>query len=551
MRTQQNMAQNTLDASADFADHFAGFAIGRAWEKRADLTPTALALVYEDRQWQYGELYRASLHVAHTLQHKGLKAGDRIILMMDNGPDFLVTFFGCQMLGILAVPASPKSSVERVQYMVKDCEAALILYEPAMGTRARGLHQAQTYATQMLELTINSDPNPAPLDQFDISVDSCAFIQYTSGSTGHSKGVMISHRAALENVRAFCAEMKLGQNDVFSSLLPLFHDMGLMCFGLAPMLYGHPLILYPQESISLYRWLSGVAEHQATITGAPDSLLQIANRVVENPADYNLQSLRMLICGSEPVRRESVESFGTRFQVSSAIKPAYGMAELTLCATITSITTPMRIDAGGSVASGQPIQGVRVEILADDGSRSTTAHVRGEIVVHSPSAMLGYWQRPEASREAFTDDGGVLTGDLGYLDEDGFLYVIGRKKNMLVRTGQKYSPHDLEMAAHDFPQLRRVAVVQLQNAKTTIVSVLEVDRRLLNDEKTLSDLARQYRQAAFKFGGISPDVCMFVMGGTIPTTENGKFRHAALRTMIESGTLKPGWADSGFEVGNA
>lgn len=522
---------------------WAGCAIGTAWRARALGAPDAVALVFEQRHWRRGELYQASVQAAAQLRALGVLAGERIVLMMDNGPDFLAAFLGCQLLGVVPVPASPKSSPERVQYLLDDSGARLLLIEQAIGPRTRAQHEAQAYRGQLVELRMDREPLPAPpLHVPDPAA--CAFIQYTSGSTGHSKGVMISHSAALENVRAFCAGMALTSKDVFSSLLPLFHDMGLMCFGLAPLLRGHPLVLYPQESTSLYRWLAGVAVHNVTISGAPDGLLQIANRVIEDASVYQLGGLRMLICGSEPVRRESVQTFGERFGASHAMRPAYGMAELTLCATLTPAAAPMRIDADGNVASGKAIDGVRIGIRGDQGEPLTEPGMRGEIVVRSPAAMSGYWRRPAASAAAFDDEGFLATGDLGYLDGDGYLYVIGRKKNMLMRAGRKYSPHDLEMAARAFPELRRAAVVQLPNASAPIVSVLEIDRRLLSDPDQLAPLARSYRQSAFALAGIAPDACWFVPGGTIPTTENGKFRHAALGAMIASGALQAGWADA-------
>jgi acyl-CoA synthetase (AMP-forming)/AMP-acid ligase II len=518
------------------------------WTSRAKMTPAAIALIFDERHWSYQELYTASVRLAVTLRERDICAGERVVLMMDNGPGFVVAFFGCQLVGVIPVPVSPKSSIARVQYLLSDSVACCILVEPTLSARTRALHEAQPYCGLIAEVILNTEADWPALEQDKPDAEDCAFIQYTSGSTGQAKGVMISHRAALENIRAFSAGMALTPQDVFSSLLPLFHDMGLMCFGLAPLLLGHKLVLYLQESLSIYRWLAGIAEHKVTLTGAPDSLLQIANRVVEDPAAYTLQDLRMLICGSEPVRRDSVETFGQRFGVLHAMKPAYGMAELTLCATLTASHVPFRIDTNGKVASGKPVNGVKVEIRTEAGERVSDADVHGEIVVHSPSAMSGYWQHPHASEQAFDADGFLSTGDIGYLDPDGFLFVIGRKKNMLVRAGQKYSPHDLEMAAHAFPELRRAAVVQLQNASAAIVSVLEIDRRMLVKPELLLDLAQRYRQSAFAVSGLSPDACWFVGGGTIPTTENGKFRHAALAKMIETGALQAGWADVDLEL---
>lgn len=542
---------NTPEQQAGENTPWPGQALGTVWAARARRAPGDIALVFEQDCWSYAQLHRASLHAAAALHARGIQAGERVVLMMDNGPGFIAAFFGCQLLGVVPVPAAPKSSPERVQYILGDSGARLLLVEPGISKRALAAHQAQAYRGMIVELVLETEACAAAPRASAPDPGACALIQYTSGSTGHSKGVMISHRAALENVRAFCADMALTREDVFSSLLPLYHDMGLMCFGLAPLLLGHVLVLYPQESISLYRWLAGIGAHRVTITGAPDGLLQIANRVVEDPSQYRLHGLRMLICGSEPVRRESVETFGKRFGVLHAIKPAYGMAELTLCATLTPHGAALRIDASGNVASGRAIDGVSVAIRGEAGECVTEPGVMGEIAVRSPAAMSGYWQRQDASEAAFGSDGFLRTGDLGYLDADGYLYVIGRTKNMLMRSGQKYSPHDLEMAAHGFPELRRAAVVQLQNAAAPIVSVLEIDRRLLAEPELLARLARGYRQSAFALAGIAPDACWFVAGGTIPTTENGKFRHAALGAMIETGALQAAWADAELGTANA
>jgi fatty-acyl-CoA synthase len=516
--------------------------IAAAWLEQAGRSPERTALIFDDEHWSYADLHRSSCQAAHQLAARGVARGERVILMMDNGPRLLASFFGCQMLGVIAVPVSPKSGVKRLRYLLDDSEAAVVLIEPALSERTRSLHRAQAYGERIV--TLEPQPPAATLECVTVDAGDCAFIQYTSGSSGDSKGVMISHRAALENIHGFSAEMALTRSDVFSSLLPLFHDMGLMCFGLAPLLQGYPLVLYRAESLSLYPWLSGIRTHGVTITGAPDSLLQIANRVIDDPAPYDLHSLRMLICGSEPVRRDSIQTFGLRFRILHAIKPAYGMAELTLCATITPVYEPARIDAQGRVASGRRIRGVEVRIAPEQGACSDEMTDCGEILVRSPSAMSGYWRRPAESAAAFDAQGYLRTGDIGYLDGLGYLYVVGRLKNMLIRGGQKFSPHDLEAAAQEIPAIRRAAVVQSDREDASIIAVLEVDRLLLRDPAELQRLARQYRKAAYARAGIPPDSCWFVWGGRIPCTENGKMQHAALRAQIDSGEFFATWSDT-------
>lgn len=528
-----------------------GATLAAAWRRQVRRAEGDTALVFDERRWTYAVLHAAVVRAAAAYAAQGLQRGDRVVLLLENGPGFVAAFLACQWLGLVPVPLSPRSTAERVGYVLRDCGAVLAVIEPSLAARVRAQHEQQAYGPRLYRFDVDA---VAPADTPPLVAMACedpAFIQYTSGSTGESKGVVITHRAALENIRAFTRDMALRQGDVFASLLPLFHDMGLVCFGLAPLLLGHPLVLFRAESLSLYRWLDGIAQYRVSITGAPDSLLQIANRVVHDPAAQDLRTLRMLICGSEPVRRHSVEDFGRRFGVLDAIKPAYGMAELTLCATLTPVDQPLRVSEAGHVASGRPIDGVELRVRTADGTVTRQAGVRGEVLVRSPAAMRGYWNRADATAQAFDAHGYLCTGDVGYLDGEGYLYVVGRQKNLLVRGGEKYSPHDLEMAAQPMADIRRAAVVQLGDEAAAIVAVLEVDRLRLGDAGWRAGLARHFRQAAFAAAGLQPDACWLVAGGRIPTTENGKFRHAALRDMIERGELRPEWADVELEPAHA
>lgn len=519
--------------------------LGQAWSEIAKAAPGEVSLIHDEHAWSYAELYRHSCLCRAHFDQLGIGAGERVVLMLDNGPNFLAAFMGCQLAGIVPVPVSPKSSVERLSYLLTDSAARLVLIDRTLSSRSLAVHAQSAYGNLLSQLPEPSSA-AAPVDRVcaAISPECCAFMQYTSGSTGDSKGVMISHRAVLTNINGFTAKMALdARRDVFSSLLPLFHDMGLVCFGLAPLLLGMPLVLYRQEALSLYRWLEGIGHHQVTVSGAPDSLLHLANRVVAAPKDYRLDSLRLLICGSEPVRAATVNLFAERFAVRHAIKPAYGMAELTLCATLTAVDESLHIDSAGHVASGRAIPGVALRIRTDDGMQAQQPGTVGEILVASPAAMLGYWNKPEATTAVVTAEGYIATGDFGYLDADGHLFVLGRLKNLLIRGGEKYSPHDLESTALAWPEVRRAAVVQIDDATQQIVAVLEVDRLLLKDPSALAVLGNAISQATHARCGLVADQYGFVPSGAIPATENGKTRHLELRRLIANGQLQPHWTD--------
>lgn len=516
--------------------------LGQAWHARC--AGTELALLFDGVGHTASELHARIAATAAQLQvgagMQAVRPGDRVVLLMDNGVHFLVAFFACQWLGAVPVPLSPRSPAQRLVRLVADCNAACILVAPDWSQRARAVHVGHAYTRLFATLYDDALAVGAadPPQLWQAAPTDCAFIQYTSGSSGEAKGVMISHAAVLTNIQSFCSTLRPGQGDVFSSFLPLFHDMGLVCFGLAPLLLGLPLVLYRADALSLRAWMQGVAAHRVTLTGAPDTMLQLALRVLPTEEAFDLSTLRVLICGSEPVRHATLRQFGARYQVREAIKPAYGMAELTLCATLTAPHQALRVDRDGQVASGCAIAGVEVRIVPE-----CSGAAAGEIRVRSPAVMMGYWGRPEASAQAIDAQGFLRTGDVGYLDAEGFLFVLGRHKNMLIRGGEKYSPHDLEAAALAQPEVRRVAVVQTQDTQATLLCVMEADRRLLAEPDALRALSRRVRKAAQTLAGLTPDVCCFVAAGSLPSTENGKLQHAKLCHLIERGLLPVVWRD--------
>jgi acyl-CoA synthetase (AMP-forming)/AMP-acid ligase II len=353
---------------------------------------------------------------------------------------------------------------------------------------------------------------------------------------------MVSHRAVLASVADFNAALGLGSHDVFASMLPMCDHMGLMCFGLAPLLSGRPLVLYRSEVGNLQAWLTGLCKYGVTVTGATDLLLQTANRLVEEPVRYDLRRLRMLLCGAEPVCSGSVETFGSRFNVLHAIKPMYGLAELTSCVTVTPGHEPARVDELGHVACGRPLCGVDVCIAGEDGVRTREPGVWGEVRVRSRAAMNGYWMRPRESANAIDDLGYLRTGDLGYLDAQGCLYVLGRMDSLFVHGASKHALHDVEAAANELLGIGRVAVVRSERDHSRLIAVLEVARALLQDKAMLQQLSRCYEFAARARTGIAPSDCWFIPVGSLPCTENGKPRHAWLRAQIDRGRFVPAWA---------
>lgn len=507
--------------------------------RRAATTPDRIALIHEGCEYCYAELHRLSWCYARALCEHGA-AGGRVLLLLDNGPAFFGAFFGTLLTGGVPVPLAPKSSSERLAYIATDCSASAIILEPA--TRARPGSGPDPAACRALYLAIaeaEATPAEPPPALPNNHPDATACIQYTSGSTGQSKGVVLSQRAVMANIRGFTRLMAIDPaRDVFSSMMPLFHDMGLLCFGLAPLYLGVPLVLYRQEALSLYRWLEGIGHYRVTITGGPNTLLQLALRVVERKEDYNLSSLRMLICGSEPVRAETVRQFEEQFHIPGRVKPAYGMAELSLCATLTAVDESFQVDTAGIVSCGRPLEGVQIRVRPDGGDVSEQPGVIGELLIRSPACMDGYLNRPSA--ETLTADGWLPTGDAGYLDAAGRLYVLGRLKNLIVRGGEKFSPHDSETIALQHPEIRQAAVITVESPASgdaTTVAILEVNKPLLKERDRLATLAKAIHGESQRRASYAPQRFAFVPAGTLPVTENGKIRYPALRESLQTGGL--------------
>ena len=265
---------------------------------------------------------------------------------------------------------------------------------------------------------------------------------------GSAKGAVISHRAVLANLRGFTRELPVdGERDVLSSMMPLFHDMGLVCFGLGALYTGAPLVLYRQEAISLYHWLEGFARHRVTISGGPNIFLHLANRVVRDPTKYDLRSMRAFICGSEPISPAVVRVFEDRYRVKGKVKPAYGMAEITLCATLTAANDTYRVIDDRYISCGKPLEDVRIAILTSDRGVTREPYVSGEVLIETPSLMEGYLHRPELTQQTKYGAAATAPGTSASLDEEGRVYISGRKSNLIFRGGEKLAPSDLESIA--------------------------------------------------------------------------------------------------------
>jgi acyl-CoA synthetase (AMP-forming)/AMP-acid ligase II len=369
--------------------------------------------------------------------------------------------------------------------------------------------------------------------------DDVAFLQYTSGSTGRPRGVVLSHANVMRTVEFMAEAAQLTRDDVVVSWLPLYHDMGLIGCSFTPPFSGAPLYLLPPDLKNPRIWLELVSRVGATFTVSPDFGYRNCVRNIADTSGLDLSSLKQALSGAEPVRPSTIEAFERKFGVENLITPCYGLAEATLAVAIWPRRTPLRLDSAGRFLSvGRPCRGVRVRIM--DGDEEVKTGVEAEICVQSPGVMQGYYNNPEATAQVLSPDRWLRTGDLGFLDVEGYLYVTGRLKDVIIVGGENVVPADIEEIVDHVPGVRYSAAVGLESARTAtqrLHVVAEVREQAAGPE-VLSRLVREIVQRVQEGRGHRPARVLLVRPSTIPKTSSGKIQRSRLAEMIARDELR-------------
>jgi acyl-CoA synthetase (AMP-forming)/AMP-acid ligase II len=502
--------------------------------RRAAEAPEALAFAAGGERLSYAELRAQAESLAAGLAGLTIGRGDRVALLVPAGLDFLRAFFALQRLAAVPCafdPTAPPATAARRAARVRP---SLVLVagpaaaEMAAAAAAAGLRCVDLTARRGATRGAASLP-PPPID-----AEATAFLQPTSGTSGEARAAVISQRNALASLRAARDGLGLGPHDVLVSWVPPWHDLGLLRFVLGPVYFGAPCHLVPPAIRTLGLWLATAAEVRATVLGAPDFAYRLAARLVD-PRGLDLSALRYATDGGEPVRLSTIRDFEQRFGVPGTLRPGYGLAEATLGVTCLRPGEPLRVDAHGNVSCGRPFPEVEVRIAAEEGTV-------GEILVRGPGVFAGYFAADLAAEEASREvlqDGWLHTGDVGALDAEGHLYVLGRRRALLKRGGAPLAPREVEEAAERVPGLRVAACVGLparpDGATEEIAVAIEADPASALPLAQLTTAVAAAVEAAI---GFAPDRLLVLAPRTIPRTANGKIRHQELRRLLTEGILE-------------
>ncbi|MFE1297775.1 fatty acyl-AMP ligase [Streptomyces sp. NPDC058731] len=548
---------------------------------RAERTPEREALLLlpesDDRgrpnPVSYGALDAAARELAGWLQARGAQ-GERVVLMHLSRRQFAVSLLACLYAGAIAVPVPPtggrRHHAVRVAGIVKDVAPCATFTDAALAPDVSRLLASCGYGSVPC-LAADAVPVRVPWQRPELSEDTVAYLQYTSGSTGTPRGVVVTHGNLLANLAAIEEALGAGPGERVGGWLPFHHDMGLVGQLLLPLYLGGTSVLLSPEAFLKRpaRWLEAIGRYGIGISGAPDFAYELCARQVtdEQVAGLDLSGWRVAVTGGEPVAATTGRSFTQRFAPAGfrpeALTPCYGLAEATLLVSGGCLETApaaravdgealerhqLREPRAGRaprtlVACGRPY-GSEVRIVDPESLRTVADGGIGEIWVRGAGVAGGYWRDRTATAEVFDavtadGEGGFLrTGDLGTL-LDGRLHVTGRLKDVIVVGGRNLYPQDLEHAVQQISALFGTGTafsVPGERERVVMVQELRTHKRYDLD---LDGLAGDVERCLAEEFGISVDGVLLVRPGTIRRTTSGKVERAATRRLFLNGRLQP------------
>lgn len=497
--------------------------IGTWVERRRIKSQGDTALIWGDSTYTYEEFAERIARMANALAERGLAKRDRLVYLGNNHPDFLTTFFACATLGAIFVPLNTRLAPRELEYMIEDSGAVFLVAHESM----RSLARASAWSSGIRHRIIVDGPadppsveslddvlasaSPATRDE-DVRPDDPAMILYTSGTTGRPKGAVLTHGNLTWNVFNAIVDYDVTREEVALMMSPMFHVAALSMGALPALLKGGAVVL--QDRVDPPSVLGAVERHRVTsISGVPTTFQMLTDHPVWATTD--LSSIRKITCGGSAVPRRVVDACEARGLPFSS---GYGMTEASPGATALPVTKTR--DRPGSSGLAHFFTDVRV--VGPDGE-TLPPGIPGEIQISGPNVIHEYWRRPEASAEA-RDGSWFKSGDVGYLDDDGYLTVTDRITDMIISGGENVYPAEIEQVVMELPTVHGVAVIGVPDERWGEVPIAVVaphEGETVNPDEVLAHVSG--RLAKYKL----PRAAVIV--DSLPRTASGKVRKVELR----------------------
>jgi len=546
-----------------------------AMEYHVERQPDRLTVfMYEDRKefpLSYQALWDGAMGYAAQLNRAGLQPGQMVAIMLPTCKEYLFCFYGVLLAGGVPVPLYPPARLTTIEDhmsrhvgILKSAGATIMVTVPEAKPLAY-LLRAQVESLHTVLVPADLEGGSAGFTRVRPKPGDMGFLQYTSGSTGNPKGVVLSHANLMANVRAMGAAVSANPEDVFVSWLPLYHDLGLIGANFASLVLGFPTVLMsPLAFLSRpASWMRAIHRHRGTMSGGPNFAFELClRRIADEDMDgLDLSTWRFAFNAAEPVSPDTIIQFEQRFSKwglrKNCLSPSYGLAESSVGVAITVPGTPWRADRldrerftlGGEaieaapedpsplivIGCGTPIPGHDIRVV-DSAGLELPDRQEGLLQFRGPSSTSGYYRNPEATKTLFGSGDWVNTGDRAYLT-DGTLFLTGREKDIIIRGGRNISPYELEQAVGDLAGVRRgcVAVFGSRDPASGTERVVVLAEMKDKDASRHDDLKRMINDLAVGLIGAPADDIVLAPPATVPKTSSGKIRRVAAREFYERG----------------
>ncbi|MEL6891704.1 MAG: fatty acyl-AMP ligase [Actinomycetota bacterium] len=518
----------------------------------------------------WNQIHDEARAVGAALQAKGLLPGDHVAVLGPTSRDLITIVRGCWMAGIasmvLPLPmrmGSLDDFIESTRARIRHGDAKLVLIDPLLAD----FYEAADGDPPIEAMTavMPGSPNVPSGDALELpshDPDRLVILQYSSGSTGEPKGVMIPDRVLSANIDAACESAELGEGEVMVSWLPLYHDMGLVGFLTLPMTKGVELVqAAPQDFLGHPgNWMRWISEHGGTATAGPNFSWVLATRALKRMEGLDLSTLTLALSGAEPVDPKAVSAFvdeAGRFGFRpGSVFPAFGMAEVAIAGSFPKRHTGLQVDivdrevletqrvakpvdvadpddlelsARALPLLGTAVPGLEMKVVDPDTHEPVPERHVGELLLRGTSVTPGYYKRPDATAALF-DGEWLCTGDLAYL-LDGQLVLCGRIKDVIIVGGRNVFPEDIERAIGPLDGVRAGNVIAFgmegYKGKESVVVVAEI--RPTDTSGDLGEIRAHIHERTLEVCGLPPRDIMLVTPGTLPKTSSGKLQRSKCR----------------------